>query len=123
MEWRSAPSSPVDVTRASESQTWSNAVIGVAGEVHARRIGPCRIGLHADRIYGEQHSLAAILKGVEEHRDVIVASYVFAPGKVTANQSRTVVVADEYEIDCGAWCGRSIHRYSEWRDSPSLGVF
>jgi len=38
-----------------------------------------RIGLHARRIHREKNSFAVILKGIEEHRNVVVVEYVLAP--------------------------------------------
>ena len=77
-----------------------NLVITV---ILAKAFGPRRIGLHARRIYREENAFPAVLKGIEQHRHVVVVEHILAPRQMSANQVRMVIVADEYEIQ-GALC-------------------
>ena len=49
--------------------------------------------------YSEEHTFAVVLKGIEEHRDVVVVEYVFAPREMTANLAGVAIVAYKDKIE------------------------
>ncbi len=68
------------------------AVIGIGV------LAPFGVGLDAGRIHFEENALAAVLKGVEEHRDIVVLQNVLPAREVAAYVGRPVIPTDENNV-------------------------